>query len=125
MSPRGITLLTREISNISFTKIVDACIVNISVDSSKFNCFREDRLKFWSDPDKEVKLAKDTGVTVFRMGVDWSRIMPVEPTKGIKEAVSQENIMTRYVLHILYVSMHFLLFCHFFAKTLYFYCYAL
>jgi len=79
-------------------------------------CFREDRLKFWSDPDKEVKLAKDTGVTVFRMGVDWSRIMPVEPTKGIKEAVSQENIMTRYVLHILYVSMHFLLFCHFLLK---------
>lgn len=51
--------------------------------------FREDRLKFWSDPDKEVKLAKETGVTVFRMGIDWSRIMPKEPTEGIKEAVSQ------------------------------------
>lgn len=39
-----------------------------------------------------MKLAKDTGVTVFRMGVDWCRIMPKEPTNGIKEAVSQEKI---------------------------------
>lgn len=53
-----------------------------------FFVFREDRLKFWSDPDKEVKLAKETGVTVFRMGIDWSRIMPKEPTEGIKKAVS-------------------------------------
>ncbi|KAG2241605.1 hypothetical protein Bca52824_096412 [Brassica carinata] len=48
----------------------------------------EARLKFWSDPDQEVKLAKDTGVTVFRMGIDWCRIMPKEPTNGIKEAQS-------------------------------------
>ncbi|CAN7113180.1 unnamed protein product [Brassica rapa subsp. narinosa] len=52
----------------------------------------EDRLKFWSDPDKEVKLAKETGVTVFRMGIDWSRIMPKEPTEGIKEAVDYEAL---------------------------------
>ncbi|CAF1937231.1 unnamed protein product [Brassica napus] len=52
----------------------------------------EVRLKFWSDPDQEVKLAKDTGVTVFRMGVDWCRIMPKEPTKGIEEAVDYEAI---------------------------------
>ncbi|KAH0927768.1 hypothetical protein HID58_020024 [Brassica napus] len=31
-------------------------------------------LKFWSDPDQEVKLAKDTGVTVFRMGVDYEAL---------------------------------------------------
>nr|VDC77931.1 unnamed protein product [Brassica rapa] len=52
----------------------------------------EDRLMFWSDPDKEVKLAKETGVTVFRMGIDWSRIMPKEPTEGIKEAVDYEAL---------------------------------
>ncbi|XP_013622328.1 PREDICTED: beta-glucosidase-like SFR2, chloroplastic [Brassica oleracea var. oleracea] len=52
----------------------------------------EDRLKFWSDPDKEVKLAKETGVTVFRMGIDWSRIMPKEPTEGIKKAVDYEAL---------------------------------
>ncbi|KAL0691636.1 hypothetical protein Bca4012_091315 [Brassica carinata] len=52
----------------------------------------EDRLKFWSDPDKEVKLAKETGVTVFRMGIDWSRIMPKEPTEGIRKAVDYEAL---------------------------------
>ncbi|GAB4842969.1 Beta-glucosidase-like sfr2, chloroplastic [Ancistrocladus abbreviatus] len=48
----------------------------------------EERLRFWSDPGTELKLAKDTGVSVFRMGVDWSRIMPKEPTEGLKETVN-------------------------------------
>ncbi|CAL0330223.1 unnamed protein product [Lupinus luteus] len=48
----------------------------------------EERLKFWSDPDTELKLAKDTGITVFRMGIDWSRIMPEEPINGLKESVN-------------------------------------
>ncbi|GMP57175.1 hypothetical protein CsSME_00021367 [Camellia sinensis var. sinensis] len=29
----------------------------------------EERLRFWSDPDTELKLPKDTGVRVFRMGI--------------------------------------------------------
>ncbi|XP_065863885.1 beta-glucosidase-like SFR2, chloroplastic [Euphorbia lathyris] len=48
----------------------------------------EERLKFWSEPDTELKLAKDTGVGVFRMGIDWTRIMPQEPVNGLKEAVN-------------------------------------
>ncbi|KAL3380103.1 hypothetical protein AABB24_000631 [Solanum stoloniferum] len=48
----------------------------------------EERLRFWSDPDTELKLAKNTGVQVFRMGVDWSRIMPEEPLGGLKETVN-------------------------------------
>lgn len=48
----------------------------------------EERVRFWSDPDTELKLAKDTGVTVFRMGVDWSRIMPKEPIGDLKESVN-------------------------------------
>ncbi|CAL5199039.1 unnamed protein product [Lathyrus oleraceus] len=48
----------------------------------------EERLRFWSDPDTELKLAKNTGATVFRMGVDWSRIMPQEPVNGLKESVN-------------------------------------
>ncbi|VVA96740.1 unnamed protein product [Arabis nemorensis] len=52
----------------------------------------EESLKFWSDPDTEVKLTKDTGVTVFRMGIGWSRVMPEEPTKGIKDAVNFEAL---------------------------------
>ncbi|KVH87909.1 Glycoside hydrolase, catalytic domain-containing protein [Cynara cardunculus var. scolymus] len=47
---------------------------------------QEERLRFWSDPDTELKLAKDTGVKVFRMGIDWTRIMPIEPLNGLKES---------------------------------------
>eukprot|EP01018_Ginkgo_biloba_P026010 Gb_03715 [translate_table: standard] len=48
----------------------------------------EERLRFWSDPDTELRLAKETGVTIFRMGVDWTRIMPVEPLHGIQKSVN-------------------------------------
>ncbi|OAY27635.1 beta-glucosidase-like SFR2, chloroplastic [Manihot esculenta] len=48
----------------------------------------EERLKFWSDPDTELKLAKDTGVSIFRLGIDWTRIMPAEPVNGLKETVN-------------------------------------
>lgn len=36
-------------------------------------------MKFWSEPDIELKLAKETGISVYRLGIDWSRIMPKEP----------------------------------------------
>lgn len=45
-------------------------------------------MRFWSDPDTELKLAQGTNSTVFRMGVDWSRIMPIEPVNGVENAVS-------------------------------------
>lgn len=49
---------------------------------------REERVRFWSEPDTELKLAQGTNSTVFRMGVDWSRIMPIEPVNGLEHAVS-------------------------------------
>ncbi|GMH19316.1 hypothetical protein Nepgr_021157 [Nepenthes gracilis] len=48
----------------------------------------EERLQFWSDPNTELKLAKNTGDSVFRMGVDWSKIMPKEPMDRLKETVN-------------------------------------
>lgn len=45
-------------------------------------------MRFWSDPDTELKLARETGVQVFRMGIDWTRVMPDEPVNGPREAVS-------------------------------------
>ncbi|VFQ65087.1 unnamed protein product [Cuscuta campestris] len=48
----------------------------------------EERLRFWSDPDTELKLAKNTGVQVFRMGIDWTRIMPKEPKNDLQECVN-------------------------------------
>lgn len=36
----------------------------------------EDRLGFWSHPEVEIKLAAQTNVQVFRMGIDWTRLFP-------------------------------------------------
>ncbi|KAL9265674.1 Beta-glucosidase-like SFR2, chloroplastic-like protein, partial [Drosera capensis] len=60
----------------------------------------EERLRFWSDPDTELKLAKNTGITVFRMGVDWSRVFPKEPTDGLKDTVNFAALERyRWILH--------------------------
>ncbi|GAB2265690.1 Galactolipid galactosyltransferase sfr2, chloroplastic [Dionaea muscipula] len=60
----------------------------------------EERLRFWSDPDVELKLAKNTGITVFRMGVDWTRIMPKEPTDGLEEIVNFAALERyKWILH--------------------------
>ncbi|PKA51544.1 Beta-glucosidase-like SFR2, chloroplastic [Apostasia shenzhenica] len=48
----------------------------------------KERLRFWSDPDTELKLAKDSGISVFRMGIDWTRIMPKEPQTSLNEIVN-------------------------------------
>ncbi len=47
----------------------------------------EERLRFWTDPKVEIELARQAGSTVFRMGVDWGRIVPEEPLNGISEVV--------------------------------------
>lgn len=47
----------------------------------------EQRLKFWSDPDTEIKLAQGTNVQVYRMGIDWTRVMPTEPVEGVEQSV--------------------------------------
>jgi beta-glucosidase/6-phospho-beta-glucosidase/beta-galactosidase len=47
-----------------------------------------ERVRFWSDPDTELKLAQGTNAKVFRMGVDWSRIFPIEPVDGVENAVN-------------------------------------
>ena len=37
-----------------------------------------EKLQFWSRPEIEIDLAAKSGVTVFRMGMDWGRVMPEE-----------------------------------------------
>lgn len=37
------------------------------------------RLKFWTDYKTEIDLAAETGSKVFRMGVDWGRLVPRKP----------------------------------------------
>ena len=38
----------------------------------------EYRNGFWSHPNQELDIAKESGATVFRMGVDWGRLVPSE-----------------------------------------------
>ncbi|MEI8027305.1 MAG: family 1 glycosylhydrolase [Pseudomonadota bacterium] len=38
----------------------------------------EFRNGFWSNPTHELDIAKESGATVFRMGVDWGRLVPRE-----------------------------------------------
>jgi galactolipid galactosyltransferase len=35
-----------------------------------------ERLKFWSDPDTELDLAQDLGCQVFRLSLNWERLVP-------------------------------------------------
>lgn len=42
----------------------------------------EERLRFWSEPEVELQLAERTGVSAFRLGVDWGRLVPQEPPAG-------------------------------------------
>ncbi|KAG0470558.1 hypothetical protein HPP92_017258 [Vanilla planifolia] len=67
--------------------------------------YPQERLRFWSDPDTELKLAKDTGIKVFRMGVDWTRIMPKEPQDSLNEIVDFKA-MERYRWIIKRVRSH-------------------
>ena len=41
----------------------------------------EKRLWFWSEPEVELDWAKKTGVDVYRLGVDWGRLAPEEPSQ--------------------------------------------
>ncbi|KAK7315722.1 hypothetical protein VNO77_34291 [Canavalia gladiata] len=46
----------------------------------------EERLRFWSDPDTELRLAD--WCYCFRRGIDWLRIALVELVNGLKESVN-------------------------------------
>ncbi|XP_024540094.1 beta-glucosidase-like SFR2, chloroplastic isoform X1 [Selaginella moellendorffii] len=52
----------------------------------------DERLRFWSNPEVELKLAKETGVSVFRLGIDWGRIVIAEPVNGIEQVVDKAAV---------------------------------
>ncbi|XP_024518202.1 galactolipid galactosyltransferase SFR2, chloroplastic [Selaginella moellendorffii] len=56
----------------------------------------EERVRFWSDPDTELRLSQKTNVTVFRMGVDWTRIVPLEPKDISFEQAVNWSAVKRY-----------------------------
>ena len=70
----------------------------------------EDRLQFWSNPEIEIDLAAASGVTVFRMGVDWGRVVPRRPdcdSYACFIAVRDEQALERYSYIIDYIIYFF------------------
>ena len=66
----------------------------------------EDRLQFWSQPEIEIDLAASSGVKVFRMGVDWGRVVPVDPKCDRYQcfaAVVDEDALDRYSYIVDYI----------------------
>lgn len=46
----------------------------------------ERRLDFWSAPEEEIRLVKQLGVSTYRVGIDWGRLVPHKPgAKNCKE----------------------------------------
>lgn len=55
---------------------------------AKLTCLEEKPCS-WSDPDRELHLAKETNATVFRMSIDWNIIMPEEPLGGFEKTINR------------------------------------
>jgi beta-glucosidase/6-phospho-beta-glucosidase/beta-galactosidase len=49
----------------------------------------KDKLAFWTKPDVEIDLAASTGISSYRMGIDWGRVMP-------KPDVFDQKVIDRY-----------------------------
>ncbi len=61
----------------------------------------KDKLGFWSKPEIEINLAASTGITTYRMGIDWGRVMPnpetfdqnaIDRYKHIIKLVREKNL---------------------------------
>jgi hypothetical protein len=64
----------------------------------------EERTRFWTDPSSDIDLAAATGATIFRMGIDWGRLVGLTgpPPEGSKAAEARvggvllEEVWARY-----------------------------
>lgn len=57
----------------------------------------EDKLQFWTKPEIELDLAKELGVKVFRLGIDWQRLVPISPFKTNKKGIQNHKALQRYI----------------------------
>lgn len=55
--------------------------------------FPEDRIRFWTEPEREIALAKELGIQVFRLGVDWQRIFPFENQINFEAIARYQEIL--------------------------------
>ena len=59
-----------------------------------------ERLRFWSEPEVELDLVAQSGAKVFRTGLDWARLVPIDPRKVNKpcslRTIQNTKAMKRY-----------------------------
>jgi beta-glucosidase/6-phospho-beta-glucosidase/beta-galactosidase len=53
------------------------------------------RLEFWTKPETEIDLASNLGVTAFRLGVDWGRVMPSQNNFDEKAIARYRDILLK------------------------------
>ncbi|MCO4792363.1 MAG: glycoside hydrolase family 1 protein [Bacteriovoracaceae bacterium] len=41
----------------------------------------EERIRFWTEPERELDMAQELGLSVFRLGLSWKRLFPSKDTK--------------------------------------------
>lgn len=51
-------------------------------------------MRFWTDAETEIALAAEAGVTVYRLGVDWGRLVPEEPVQGTEFVVCGNSLLS-------------------------------
>lgn len=64
----------------------------------------EEKIKFWTEPEREIKLAQELGVKVFRMSVDWQRLVPSQPELG--QGVVDQDALERYKEIVKIIHQH-------------------
>ena len=69
----------------------------------------QERLQFWTHPEVELDLAQATGISVYRLGVDWGRVMPRPhefDQKAIKRYHEILSMVKKRKMKIMLTLMH-------------------
>jgi galactolipid galactosyltransferase len=72
--------------------------------------YPEKRLEFWTKPEVELDLARELGVQVFRLGVDWGRIHPapeVFDEKALERYGQILNMIKERKMKVMLTLFHF------------------
>lgn len=55
----------------------------------------KERLRFLSEPEVEIDLAAETGVKLFRLGLEWSRLVPKHPAQ-LTDRIQNHTALQQY-----------------------------
>jgi len=79
----------------------------------------EERLRAWSEPETDIRLAAETGIKVYRMGVDWGRLVPhctldtldpedcrIQDDKALERYAEILQMVRRYDMKVMMTLFH-------------------